>query len=97
MEIVWTLIVSFLYGSAMVYALHETTMDKFETKGKSPVIMLILIALSGYSLFSQRCPEIAIYRDNEQEFGFGSNHYQRQLYFVALAAIQMAFEPKYGF
>lgn len=39
-----------------------------------------MIGLSSYSLFSQHCPEIAIYRDNDQELNWGSNHYQRSTY-----------------
>lgn len=71
----------------MTYAFHPMTTLYFTKNDITGLTFgcLLFVGLSGYSLFSQRCPESAIYRDNEQEFGFGSNHYQRPFFFVLLS------------
>ena len=53
------------------------------------IIVLIVAGLSSYSLYSGRCPESAVYRDNDDEFAFGSNHYKRPIYNIALAAVSL--------
>ena len=79
----------------MVYAVHPTTLGYFflDNRGlASAVPLLIFIGLSGFSLFSHHCPEGAVYRDNDQELDWGSNHYQRATYFILIAAALLACE-----
>jgi hypothetical protein len=47
----------------------------------------VMSAFASYSLFSGRCPESAVYRDNDQEFTLGSNHYQRAISNIMTAVI----------
>lgn len=83
-ESIVCIIITFLYGAAMTYLLHTSTFEYYRPVKQTsnldhrtePMIMcLVMIGFSGYSLFSYKCPETAIYRDNESEFGLGSNHY----------------------
>lgn len=83
-ESIWCIIVTFLYGFLMTYSLHGLTFFGINPNRNSIIMdhrtapfiyCLVFIGLSGYSLFSHKCPEGAIYRDNEAEFGLGSNHY----------------------
>ena len=93
-EAVWCSIVTFAYGFFMTYAFHTKTINAFYIfkLAEEDYLTFILIGLAGYSLFSERCPESAIYSDNELEFGFGSNHYQRPLYFILCALAMVGCE-----
>jgi hypothetical protein len=53
---------------------------------------LVLVGLSSYSLFSHHCPESAIYRDNDQELAWGSNHYQRVVFNIIISLALLAYE-----
>ena len=78
MEIVLCSVLTLAYGALMAYAFHPSTMSLFygsEQGLASSLPWLVLVGLSSYSLFSHHCPESAIYRDNDQELGWGSNHY----------------------
>jgi len=78
MEIVLCSMLTLAYGAMMAYAFHPYTMSLFygsEQGLASSLPLLVLVGLSSYSLFSHHCPESAIYRDNDQELGWGSNHY----------------------
>jgi hypothetical protein len=90
-EAIWSTLVAFGYGAAMTYICHAQTFEAFRQPQDvgSVAQVIIFTGLSGYSLFSHRCPESAIYRDNELEFQYGSNHYQRQLYFIALGVVML--------
>ena len=94
LETIWCFIVAFGYGVMMTYAIHPVTF--IMTSGQDNVGMAIVIALftgmSGHCILGQPCPETAIYRDNEQEFGWGSNHYQRPLFFIIIAGAMMISE-----
>ena len=57
------MIITFTYGVLMTYSFHPKTMLLFEVEGAG--LYQLFVGLSGYSLFSMRCPELAIYRDNE--------------------------------
>lgn len=77
-EMVLCFILTLAYGATMAYAFHPYTMSLFygsEQGLASSWPWLILVGLSSYSLFSHHCPESAIYRDNDQELSWGSNHY----------------------
>ena len=80
----------------MVYALHPATLDYFfgaDTNSLGIVIVIYICMLNpSYSLFSAHCPESAVYCDNDQELGWGSNHYQRPTYYILIAAALMACE-----
>jgi hypothetical protein len=52
----------------------------------------IIGGLSSYSLFAGRCPESAVYRDNDEEFALGSNHYQRPLSNILLAVVMIVMD-----
>lgn len=86
LESIWCLILSFLYG----FTITLMFLDGIILKDNPYQIMCIVFSsLAGYSLFSHRCPEPAIYRDNEAEFGLGSNHYQRPLYMIIIASVNL--------
>ena len=94
-ELALCAVLTFAYGALMVYAVHPTTLGYFFSDDRdlaSAVPLLIFIGLSGFSLFSQHCPEAAVYRDNDQELDWGSNHYQRATYFILIAAALLACE-----
>ena len=55
----------------------------------------VMSAFASYSLFSGRCPESAVYRDNDQEFTMGSNHYQRAISNIITAVILYQFNQLY--
>lgn len=78
MEMVLCSLLTLAYGAMMSYAFHPSTMSLFyasELDVASSLPWLVLVGLSSYSLFSHHCPESAIYRDNDQELAWGSNHY----------------------
>ena len=60
-EIVFCSLVTFAHGFLLTYVPGGPT--------------YIISGFSSYSLFSSRCPESAVYLDNDQEFALGSNHY----------------------
>lgn len=76
-EVLLAAILTFLNGALMVYVVNPATGGQ-EVGARIP--HLVVIGLSSYSLFSAHCPELAIYRDNDQELDWGSNHYQRSTY-----------------
>jgi hypothetical protein len=84
-EWVWATVVTYAYGAGMTYALHPATLSLFWGEQDVPwefadsAPFLVLAGLTSYSLFSAQCPELAIYRDNE-DFASTSNHYGRPLF-----------------
>ena len=95
-EAMWCSLYTFGFGYFMPFILHNITASTFYTQiGASWYGYVVVMGLVGYSLFSERCPESAIYSDNEMEFGFGSNHYQRPLYFIIIGLIMLILENLY--
>ena len=86
-EVLLAAVLTFVNGALMVYIVNpETTGEDLGTR----IPHLVIIGLSSYSLFSQHCPEVAIYRDNDQELNWGSNHYQRSTYCSLLGLAVLA-------
>jgi hypothetical protein len=88
LEVAYCALLTFAYGALMTYAFHPATMMSLygvEQSLAANIPQLILIGLSSYSLFSHHCPESAIYRDNDQELDWGSNHYQRVIFYILIA------------
>lgn len=83
-EAVLAAILTLANGALMVYAIHpQTAGDDMVAR----IPQIVIMGLSSFSLFSQHCPEIAIYRDNDSELNWGSNHYQRSTYCSMIALI----------
>ena len=77
LEIVFCSLVTFGHGFALA------------SVPEPGVTTYLMGAFASYSLFSGRCPESAVYRDNDQEFTFGSNHYQRPISNILTAVIMI--------
>lgn len=56
------LVHTFLFGALVEYAYHPQTT---EVSTRLLIVGMITTALSSYSLFSENCPESAIYMDND--------------------------------
>ena len=96
-EIALCSLTTFAFGSTMVYVLHPRTLAYFygaesDTELGGYIPLLLLIGLSSFGLFSARCPESAVYLNNDQELNWGSNHYQRPIYYILIAAFLMVCE-----
>ena len=94
-EIALCALLTFAYGALMVYVLHPTTLTYFFDDDRdlaSLIPLLIFVGLSSFSLFSGRCPESAVYLNNDQELNWGSNHYQRATYYILIAVYLVACE-----
>ena len=77
------LVHTFLFGALVEHAFHPQTTEQ---SSDWIAIGMVLTAFSSYSLFSENCPESAIYVDNDQDFRLGSNHFQRPLYMIIVSA-----------
>lgn len=82
-EVVLASLLTFLHGALMVWMIHPAANGGDDLVARIP--HLAIIGLSSYSLFSAHCPEVAIYRDNDSELEFGSNHYQRSTHCSVIA------------
>jgi len=83
-EIFLAAVLTAVHGALMSYMFHPSTTG---TSLTSSIPYFVIIGLSSFSLFGHHCPEIAIYRDNDAEVAWGSNHYQRSTYCSVLALI----------
>lgn len=77
---IYASLLTFLQGALMVYVVHPQGNGFGDNGLGSHIGHLVIMGLASYSLFSGKCPEIAIYRDNDSELEVGSNHYQRAIY-----------------
>jgi hypothetical protein len=91
MEIIYTAILTYSFGALMTYFIHPRTINFWNGTNDLTLInsipYLIIISVSSFSLFSKQCPEVAIYRDNDSEFNWGSNHYSRSIYCSLISGI----------
>jgi hypothetical protein len=84
LELLWCTLLTFLHGVAASFIIIIIVSNQL---GGSEIVAWIIFGLSGISLFTGFCPEIAVFADNEQEFKWGSNHYQRPIYNILLAPL----------